>query len=179
MPTPSKPITLLEGHRTQAELQQREAAEKSLLTGERLTEQPEVKADPVAHQWFINLRRLFGKIEKDDALSSPIINRYCLLQSECSKFQEDDIRLRERLEELEDKRCDIEDNFYFKMMIDIEKQINANDSKLMAKRKMLFDIERESLMTLAAQLRSIPKKVEPKENEGGIKTFLKKRVEGQ
>jgi len=40
-------------------------------------------------------------------------------------------------------------------MISIDKQIQV-------KRKMLFDIEKENVMTIAAALRSIPKKEEKK-----------------
>jgi hypothetical protein len=34
----------------------------------------------------------------------------------------------------------------------------AADRQIQVKRKMLFDIERENIMTIAAALRSIPKK---------------------
>ena len=177
MPTPSKPVLLVNKHFTKAEKEQRLKAEKSLLTGERLRENPEVKKNPVAHKWFIYLKRLYKKIEKDDALSGPIINRYCLLQAEVSEYQEDDDRLRQRLDDLEDRREDMEYEEYIKLVVEIEKQISANDSRLMRKRKMLFDIERESLMTLAAQMRSIPKTVE-KKDATGIEAYRQKRAGG-
>ena len=41
-------------------------------------------------------------------------------------------------------------------------QMNACDKLLQQKRKMLFDIEKENIMTIAAALRTIPKNTEKK-----------------
>jgi hypothetical protein len=40
----------------------------------------------------------------------------------------------------------------------------ALDKQIQTKRKMLLDIEKENIMTIAAALRSIPKKTDEKEN---------------
>jgi len=158
MPRPSKPLALVEGHRTKAEIKARAEAESSLATGEAWKEWPEVKSNPVAHNLFKRLTKLFQKIEKNDALSEPIINRYCLLQAECAVFEEDAKRLRGRLDELEDRKDELEFAEYMNLAVAIQKQIISNDSNLQKRRKMLLDIERETCMTLKAQLASIPKK---------------------
>ena len=50
MPTPPKPYAVLAGerksHRTKAELEQRKEAEESLLSGVKIKETPEVRANP-------------------------------------------------------------------------------------------------------------------------------------
>lgn len=158
MPRPSKPLALVEGHRTKAEKDVRAKAESSLTTGEAWKEWPEVKSNPVAHKLFRKLTKLFEKIEKNDALSEPVINRYCLLQAECAAFEKDAERLRRRSDELEDHMSEMEFGEYIKLAVAIQKQIIANDSNLQKRRKMLLDIERETCMTLKAQLAAIPKK---------------------
>ena len=42
--------------------------------------------------------------------------------------------------------------------------MNACDKLLQQKRKMLLDIEKENIMTIASALRSVPKKAENKTN---------------
>jgi len=171
MARPSKPIALVEGHRTNAEKSSRAEVESSLVTGMPWREWPEVKQNPVAHKLYQKLNKLFKKIDKNDALSEPIINRYCILQAECAAYEEDDRRLRDRMEELDDRfnneedKSDLKYADYIKLALDIERQIAVNDTRLQAKRKMLLDIERETCMTLKAQLAAIPKKAKkPDEN---------------
>ena len=50
------------------------------------------------------------------------------------------------------------------MQIEISKQLISYDKQIQAKRKMLFDIEKENIMTIASSLRSIPKKTDKKKN---------------
>ena len=49
---------------------------------------------------------------------------------------------------------------YFNTLAKMESNLLALDKRIQDKRKMLLDIEKENIMTVAAQLRSIPKKVE-------------------
>ena len=81
MPTPPKPhiVLLNEGksHRTKAELEQRKKEEEALVTGEKLKERKETRQSPVAHKEFRRIIKLLEKIQKNDALYEPIINRYC------------------------------------------------------------------------------------------------------
>ena len=158
MPTPPKPVILMTGHISNEEKGIRSAAEQEVLTGERFVEWPEVKRNKIAHKHFKRLSGLYEKIEKNDALIEPVINRYCILQAECAAFEADDKRLRERMEQLDDRRDDMEYPEYLRLALELEKQIERNDGKLQTKRKMLLDIEKETLMTLKAQMASIPKK---------------------
>lgn len=168
MPTPPKPsnVIKIEGksHRTKKELRERQQAEESLLTGEKLKEAKEIKENPLAHKEFLRLKKLLKSIEKDDDLYGKIINRYCLLLAECIEFEEKRERVYERMNELEEHYDDFEYPDYLRMQIDLSKQLISYDKQIQAKRKMLFDIEKENIMTIASSLRSIPKKADKKTN---------------
>ena len=168
MPTPPKPsnVIKMEGksHRTKKELRERKQAEESLLTGEKLKEAKEIKENPLAHKEFLRLKKLLKSIEKDDDLYGKIINRYCLLLAECIEFEEKRERVYERMNELEEHYDDFEYPDYLRMQIDLSKQLISYDKQIQAKRKMLFDIEKENIMTIASSLRSIPKKADKKTN---------------
>ena len=47
----------------------------------------------------------------------------------------------------------------------LHRQILSYDSAIMSKRKMMFDIEKENVMTVSSALRSIPKAPDEKENK--------------
>jgi hypothetical protein len=173
MPTPPKPFMVLKNekksHRTKAELKQREAGEKALASGVALKERPEVKANPVAHKEFLRLNKLLKNIEKNDAIYEPIINRYCMIQAECFDFEEKRERFYHNLEKLEEEYENQSDEEltmkeYFKLQNSMQGQIISLDKQVQTKRKMLLDIEKENIMTIAAALRSIPKKVDESEN---------------
>ena len=175
MPTPPKPFAVLKAegksHRTKKELKLREEGEKALTTGVALKERPEVKANLTAHKEFLRINKLLKNIEKNDAIYEPIINRYCMLQAECVDFEEkrDKIfeqaqRLEMKLEEL-GKEVEHQDlQAAIKNLNGIYKSMVALDKQIQSKRKMLLDIEKENIMTIASALRSIPKKVDKEEN---------------
>ena len=168
---PPKPVQLikLEGksHRTKAELETREKAENQLLTGVSLKAWPEVREDKVAKKEFNRLKKLLKIIEKDDALHEAVINRYCLLVAECKQLECDIKSVRINLSELA-----AEDQ------LDSQKVMLALDKQLMEKRKMLLQIERESVMTILSALRSIPKKPEEKQ-ESPMAEYLRKKQQGK
>ena len=172
MPTPPKPVKILKiekkSHRTKKELVERERAELSLLTGTTLKETKEVRANELAHREFIRVRKLLRTIEKDDDLYGAIINRYCLLHAECIEFKEKREKVYEQMQALEDSKDSFEANddlkTYYSMLITMQKNLLALDSQVQSKRKMLLDIEKENIMTIAASLRSIPKKSDKKKN---------------
>lgn len=168
MPTPCKPAAVIKiekkSHRTKKELRQREQAEESLLTGQKITEAKEVKNNKIAHKEFLRITKLLQKIHKDDAMYGSVINRYCLLLAECNEFEEKREKLYHRSEELENHAGELEYSEYIKMQIDLSKQIISFDKQIQTKRKMLFDIEKENIMTIASSLRSVPKKAEKKAN---------------
>jgi DNA-directed RNA polymerase subunit N (RpoN/RPB10) len=154
MGRPSKPLALVRGHRTNAEKKVREQAEKSLLSGDSFREIPEVKGDPVAHKQFQRLKKIYKAIGKDDALHETTLNRYCLLHSECKRLE----GILSRVD----------------MLNDVDTYL-IYDKQLMTKRKMMFDIERESLMTLASALRSIPKKPDENKGKSAMASFLERK----
>ena len=172
MPTPPKPVNVLKlekkSHRTKKELVERERAELSRLTGTTLKETKEVRANELAHREFTRVRKLLRTIEKDDDLYGAIINRYCLLHAECIEFKEKREKVYEQMQGLEQSKDSFEANddlkTYYSMLITMQKNLLALDSQVQSKRKMLLDIEKENIMTIAASLRSIPKKSDKKKN---------------
>ena len=177
MPTPTKPFKVLEtekkSHRTKAELKMREEGEKSLSTDIELKERKEVKQNKIAHKEFKRIIQLLENIDKNDAIYEAVINRYCLLQAECSDLEErreecynliSELREEEKelIEELKD-RDDIEGLLdykleYAKSLAKMMTTMLSIDKQVQAKRKMLLDIEKENVMTIASALRCIPKK---------------------
>lgn len=166
MPTPRKPVQLMKKHMDKETKEYRAEAEESLLSGECWREYPEVKNNSTAHRFFKRITDLYSRIEKNDALTEPIINRYCTIQAECYDFEAKRSQFSANLDSLVDNDT-LEDKDKFKLEAEMQKSILGVDSAIQAKRKMLLDIERETLMTLKAQLASIPKpqKEEPKQNK--------------
>ena len=171
MARPAKAVSATTRHNTKAEVKARKEAEKALATGSALTERPEVKRNPVAHAEFVRLNGLLSSIGKNDAIYETVINRYCVILSECLAFEDkrENININAGLIEEKLAQLDENDNIdalkkiatslsgLYKTMIDLDKQIES-------KRKMLLSIERENIMTVAAALRSVPKAPEKKEN---------------
>lgn len=179
MPTPPKPAKVIQmekkSHRTKKEIKQREQGEKELSSGTTLKERPEVKNNPIAHKEFLRLDKLLKGIEKNDAIYEVIINRYCLMIAECNDLQEKRehchevvLKLDDKFEEEIEKAPEEEKakliRSYSKSYNESLKYLLSCDSMIQSKRKMLLDIEKENIMTIAAALRSIPKKTENKTN---------------
>lgn len=176
MPTPPKPFKVLttekKSHRTKAELKIREEGEKSLSTEMELKERKEVKQNKIAHKEFKRIQKLLKKIEKNDAIYEAVINRYCLLQAECADLEERReefynlvFELKEEMKKVTDDREDDTEKAttileYSKTIAKIMNSMNAIDKQIQSKRKMLLDIEKENIMTIASALRCIPKKEE-------------------
>jgi hypothetical protein len=166
VPTPRKPVQLMKKHMDKETKEYRAEAEESLLSGERWREYPEVKNNATAHRFFKRIAELYSRIEKDDALTEPIINRYCTIQAECYDFEKKREMFQGNLESVIDSD-ELDAQEKYKLEADMQKSIVGVDNALMSKRRMLLDIEKETLMTLKAQLASIPKpeKEEPKRNK--------------
>lgn len=173
-PTPPKPADIIKlekkSHRTKAELRQREKAEQSLLTGITLKESPEVKDNKNAHKEFLRVRKLLEGIGKFDDLYGAVINRYCILYAEIKEFEEKRERFFTQLCEFQEKSEELIDNEemtykeYYTIEASMQKNLISLDRQVQTKRKMLSDIEKENVMTIASSLRSIPKKPEKKKN---------------
>lgn len=170
MATLSKPYAVLKSenksHRTKAELRKRKEEEAALLTGVSLKERPDVRNNPVAHVEFQRISKLLGGISKNDALYESIINRYAMLQAECLEFEEKREKFYNNMDKMDKEYHNNNDESitahkHYRLMADVQKTIIDLDKQVMAKRKMLLDIEKECVMTIASALRSIPKKVAP------------------
>ncbi len=173
---PPKPIHLVQGHRTKAEIEIRKKAEEALLTGTSLKEWKDTRENPIAHKEFLRLRKLFRAIEKDDALYEGIINRYCILLGECKEFETLRGEMIEEMEALDtmNDSGEIDAIVYLREKGRLQDRIMRMDRIIMDKRKMMFDIEKENIMTIQSSLRSIPKKP-PKEEESPMAAFLKRK----
>lgn len=168
MPTPTKPAKILKmekkSHRTKKELKVREAAEASLLTGIKLKESKENKENEVAHKEFLRISKLLKSIGKDDDLYSGVINRYCITFAECIEFEKKREYIYGLMQQLEERSGEMDFAEYIKTEKDLSKTLISFDKQIQTKRKMLFDIEKENIMTIASSLRTIPKKDEKKNN---------------
>lgn len=180
MSRPPKPYTVLKSekksHRTKKELKQRERGENSLVTGTALKEHSNVKSNTIAHKEFKRINALLKNIEKNDAIYESVINRYCLLQAECFELEERReyfFRLIEQLKSAFEEICDDlspgekADKFleFVKNISKLTSDMMSIDKIIQTKRKMLLDIEKENVMTIAAALRSIPKQEEKSSNK--------------
>lgn len=171
MPTPPKPFKVLQvegkSHRTKAELKIREEGEKALSSKELIKPKAEVKKNKIAYKEFKRIVALLEKIDKNDALYENVINRYALLYAECQEFEDKRERFYEDMERL-DSQYDEDEDFtmkeYYTLINNMQKHIIDLDRQIQTKRKMLLDIEKENIMTIASQLRSIPKNPEKGEN---------------
>jgi uncharacterized protein YbgA (DUF1722 family) len=179
MPTPPKPYLVLanekKSHRSKKELNQKKQGEKALATGVTFKERSEVKSNPIAHNEFLRLSKILANIQKNDAIYEVVINRYCMMVAECFDLQEKRERCYQALLKL-DERFDEEienvpDEEKAKLIRSYTKSYNESlksllrcDSMIQSKRKMLLDIEKENIMTIAAALRNIPKQIENKTN---------------
>lgn len=185
MPTPPKPFSVLKSegksHRTKNELKVREQGEKALSTGTTLKVRSEVRKNKIANKEFKRINELLKKIEKNDAIYEAVINRYCLIYAECIEFEDKKVKLYELIDKLEEQfelskeylegeEMAKETRKFARSISEIVGSIVELDKQLQPKRKMLLDIEKENIMTIAAALRVIPKKPE---NDSAKETILK------
>ena len=185
MPTPPKPVRVLrsegKSHRTKAELEAREAAEESTRSGRKMSEQKAVRENPVAHRVYLKVRRMLEDIERDDKLHEAIVNRYCLITAECEDAQKDRALIERRCQHLEEalEAGEITAEEYIRAHQKAVDQKNAVDRALQVKRKMLLDIEKECLMTIAAALRAIPKEPKDELADDPMSRMLAARMEAR
>lgn len=167
MPRGAKTIANVTGHRTKAEIAQRQKAEGEILTGKKCFERDGVKNDPVAHGEFKRVVSLLKKINQDDALYGAAVNRYCELYSEAEQLKIGVCSLRViinkaalQIGELEDTGTleEIEKaEDLLKMLTTALGQLASLDKNITAKRKMMADIEKENGWTVLSALRAVPK----------------------
>lgn len=161
MGRPSKShLTLISenvSHRTKAELELRKQAEKSLLTGVKMKLKPWIKELPAAAKEYRRLEKLLSAIDKNDAIYENVINRYCEILYECMEYSAERDRFHRTLIEIDEEKESMVISEYIKLKVVVQNQLIALDKQLITKRKMLLDIEKESVMTINSSLRAIPK----------------------
>lgn len=182
MGRPSKPFKVIQtegrSHRTKAELEHRRKEEEALASGIPLRERNEVKNNEYAHKEFVKVNKFLKKIGKNDALFENVINRYCLLLAECIEFEEMREKFYDRFKQFEALEQSILMNGemtraeFYKTIHGFESQIMSLDKQVMAKRKMLLDIEKENIMTINTVMRSIPKKEAAPSEDEDIRSIL-------
>ena len=171
MPTPTKPFAVLKSegksHRTKAELKLREEGEKALTSDLKMKMKKEVKKNKIAKKEFQRLDTLLTNIDKNDALFENVINRYVMLYAECHEFEEKRERFYVDMAKL-DNQFFTDDDFtlreYYQLLNSMQKNIIDLDKQIQNKRRLMFDIEKECIMTIASQLRCVPKKEEKEDN---------------
>ena len=104
-------------HYSKRQLKIRQEAEKSLSSGSALKEWPDVKNNPVAHKEFMRINKLLTKVDRNDAMFEAVINRYCLLQSECSELEQQRDNLFKDVEELEGIRAEMLPAEFYKLKL--------------------------------------------------------------
>ncbi len=174
MARPAKPAAVIEyekkSHRTKAEIEKRRKEEGKLLTGQGMKERKEVKEDKDAHREFLRIRKLLRGIGKDDALYEQVINRYAVLQAECSGLKHKREEFFQNMQELRNRKEGLLETGemtlkeYFRMENEFARRLVDLDRQVQGKRKMLLEIEKENIMTIASALRNIPKKAEEEED---------------
>ena len=185
MGRPSKPVALVEGHRTKDELKVRRNAEAAMLTGTPMKIDKEVKANKIAAAEFRRLKKLFAGIGKDDDLYSMVINTHCILVAECKQIQDVRNQFIQSKEELQndykngvtgDPNADgMKATEYYRLLAKLSDSVINCDKQLMAKRKMILDIDKENILTVQSALRSVPKKPERKQKTG-MAAFMEHRA---
>jgi phage terminase small subunit len=142
-----KLIALARGHRTKAEIELREKAEKSLYTGERFHELPQVAASTIAHREYSRLKRLYSKIPFVDALDQQIINQYCLEVDNADNMQKILTQLQLMTGQTDD----------FDKKLEIFGQINRMQTALRQSKELLLKYGDRLLLNPATRIKSIPK----------------------
>ena len=67
---------------------------------------------------------------------------------------------------------------YVSMQEKMYSAINSADRQIQAKRKMMLDIEKENIMTIASSLRVVPKNPQKNEKPSSMAEFMKQRNGG-
>lgn len=182
MARPSKPVIVLEmegrSHRTKEELKTRQAGEAQTLSGLRLSERPEVKTDAAAHREFLRLKSCWARWKRTTRHTPESSTDTVRFTRNVFSLSERRERFELGIEELREGygRGEIEAGQYYKLLRDMQKNINAVDKIADSKRQMLLAIEKECCLTVAAALRAVPKKPSEKENTDPMASLLGRRA---
>jgi len=163
-----KLVCMATGHRTKAEKEVREKAEKALHTGLTFKESDAVKKNETAHAVFLRLKRLYRDIPFVEALDEQAINRYCIETAEVGALEQLIEKMQTDVDECEDHADRMQ----------LNKTVSGALSTLQRKREMLMKLEDRLFLNPVARLRSIPKQPVKEEKRSGMEEFLRQRNGG-
>lgn len=177
MPTPPKPLSLVQGHRTKAEKAVREQGEAALATDEKIKPSDAVKKNKDAMKYFKRLINLYDGIKMNEAFYENTVNRYCILLAEHDSAVKDRERIERNIEKLEERESEMEFKDYIHEANGLEEALRSADRILAKRRDQLLSIEKENLLTVQGKLRAVPKKPENKK-PSGIAAYRQRRGDG-
>lgn len=166
MPRPTKTISAIQTekrtHLTKREIAHRQAAENSMLTGYKIKETHEVKADSIAHKEFKRIKGLLAAINKDDEIYGAPTRRYCINLSKLAAIDEKIDRLRDDIADIERNRDRIIKESspadYTRLLIAFERIISKWERLAKGIRAEMTDYERNNCMTIKSSLVLSPAK---------------------
>ena len=180
MARPSKPVSVIQmekkSHRTKKELASRKRAEDQMLAGDKIRKFPEVRENRKASMEWDRITEILDRIDKNDRTYETVINRYCLMLAECRDMEKLKKTIEKTIKDLikafkEQVLAEVSPTEKAELLINFTEQIYKMsatlikyDREIEKKRAMLLAIEKESGMTLAAMLRTIPKEPEKAAN---------------
>jgi hypothetical protein len=174
---PSKPLSLVQGHRTKAEIAARAEGEAALKTDEKIKPSAAVRENKGAMKYFKRIVGLYDGIEMNEAFYENTINRYCILLAEHDAAVKDRARIERNIEKLEANEAEMEFSDYIKEARFLESALLSADKILAKRRDQLLSIEKENLLTVQGRLRAVPKR--PKEEKpSGIAAYRQRRGDG-
>lgn len=180
MARPSKPMSVIQmekkSHRTKEELASRKRAEDQMLAGDKIRKFPEVRENRKASMEWDRITEILDRIDKNDRTYETVINRYCLMLAECRDMEKLKKTIEKSIKNLikafkEQVLAEVSPTEKAELLINFTEQMYKMsatlikyDREIEKKRAMLLAIEKESGMTLAAMLRTIPKEPEKAAN---------------
>lgn len=160
MPRPSKAIATLKAekstHITKREIAYRERAENALLSGYRIKETREIKADSIAHKEFLRVKGLLEAINKNDEIYGAPVRRYCITRSRLNSLYREIETEKKEYKELKTTRDKISDRKkrleYIRIISNYERIIEQKERLAKWYRAEMSEFEKENCMTIKSAL---------------------------
>jgi hypothetical protein len=165
-----KPLSLIQGNRTKAEIAVRAAGEKALTTQEKMRAPAGATKNKEAYAYWRRLTKVLGSVGLDEAFYENTLWRYCLLLAEHDQLAAERVERANDLSDLRAARGEMDEDEYFKRLDAQVRALDATDRTIAKKRDQMLSIEKENLLTVQGKLRAIPKKPEDKK-PSGIEAF--------
>ena len=172
-----KPLSLVQGHRTNAEIAARAAGEKALTTSEKMQMPRIVKGNKNAETHWRRLVKVLGSVGMNEAFYENVLGRYCILLAEHDQLTLELAIRQAAVDEIRERRDEMEFADYIDRLQTFSGMVDATHRQIAKKRDQLLAIEKENLLTVQGKLRAIPKKPEEKK-PSGIQAFRQARGGG-